>query len=63
MRQTFIDKYGVENPFQSKEIKKKIVESNRKNLGVDYPSQSEKVRNKIIERNRERWGCDWAVGS
>lgn len=43
---TCLEKYGVENPYQSEENKKKIRETNLKRLGVEYPGQSKKCVDK-----------------
>lgn len=39
-------KYGVENPFQRKDIQEKIKKTNLKKHGVEYAQQSESIRKK-----------------
>ncbi|MCD8211780.1 MAG: hypothetical protein LUC17_01980 [Oscillospiraceae bacterium] len=46
-KQTCIERYGVENPFQSEEIKEKIKETNLKNYGVENPMQNPEIADKI----------------
>jgi len=55
---TFIEKYGVPNPQNNKEIKDKIKATNLKKYGTEYTFQSEKVKDKIKETNLERYGCE-----
>ena len=57
-RKTTFEKYGLENVFQSNEIKDKIVETNNEKYGVDYPSQSEEIRKKIVQSNINNFGVD-----
>ena len=53
------EKYGVENVFESDEIKEKIRESNRKKLGVDYPMQSKDVRDKSKKTCLDKYGVEY----
>ena len=56
-----LEKYGVENPFQSEEVKQKIRETNREKYGVENPFQSEEVKQKIKETNLERRGVEYPL--
>ena len=56
MKATFLEIYGYENPFQSDEIKKKIVESNIRIYGVAHPMMLKEQQNKAKETNLERYG-------
>ena len=58
IRQTLLTKYGVENVSQIEEVKKKKVETTRKNLGVDNPFRSEEVKKKIRETLIQKFGVD-----
>lgn len=53
-KQTCLEKYGVENPFQALEVKNKIKNVVKEKYGVDNISQSDsnkiKVRNTMIEK-------------
>lgn len=71
MKQTMLDKYGVENPSQVREFRDKavarikekqdVIQSKRRKTmveryGVEYPMQSEELKEKIAETNRDRYG-------
>ena len=49
IKQTCLEKYGVENPSQSEKVKEKFKETNIKRFGVENPAQSEKVKEKYKE--------------
>lgn len=48
---TNIEKFGVENPFQSKEIKSKILVSNQERYRVNYYQQSEEGRKRLSDNS------------
>jgi DNA-binding cell septation regulator SpoVG len=48
-KQTCIEKYGVDNPNKSKEIREKINKTILKKYGVSNISQNEEIKKKIIE--------------
>jgi len=56
--QTNIDKYGVENVFQSEEVKEKIKETNFKRYGVSHPMQSDEVKEKTKQTIKKKYGVD-----
>ncbi|MGI0075915.1 MAG: DUF7487 domain-containing protein [Nitrosopumilaceae archaeon] len=58
IKQTNLERYGAENPFQLKEIQDKIKQTNLKKYGVDNPLKSEKVKEKIKQTNLERYGAE-----
>jgi hypothetical protein len=71
MKATMLERYGVENPFQSEEIKKKVYtpENNAKRTkaiqtavqekyGVNNVFQLEDVKDRIKKLNQERYGVD-----
>ncbi len=60
---TCIEKYGVENPFQSDDVKQKIAQTNIERYGYAFSMQNEDVKKKAIETNRTRYGCDYASQS
>ena len=43
-KQTWLEKYGVENPFQNKEVQEKIKQTNLEKYGVEHISQSKKSK-------------------
>ena len=49
-------KWGVNNPFQSEEVKEKIKETLLDNYGVEHPMLLECTKNKIKETCLERYG-------
>lgn len=53
-KKTSLEKYGVENAFQSEEIKEKIRETNLERYGVDNPSKSEEIKKKIISNKNPK---------
>jgi hypothetical protein len=57
-KETNLQKYGCENPFQSEESKVKIKETNLIKYGVEYPTQSEYIRGKIKQISIERYGVE-----
>ena len=57
-KKTCIDKYGVENSFQDKNVKDKIKETNLERYGVENVSQLQDIQNKKKETNIERYGVE-----
>jgi hypothetical protein len=51
-------KYGVNNPFQEKNIKNKIKKSILEKYGVEHQMHSMEVKSKIKKTNIERYGVD-----
>ncbi len=60
---TNIGKYGVKNPFESKEVKEKIKQTNIKNLGTEYPSQNTEVRDKVKKTLMDNYGVENPMNS
>ena len=58
MKDTFINKYGVENPFQADVVKEKIKKTNLERYGVEYPSQSHEIYAKITRSFIEQYGVE-----
>lgn len=56
LKKSFIDKYGVENPFQLDSVKEKIKETNLEKYGTEYASQSEEIKAKVRETCIEHYG-------
>jgi len=55
---TNLKRYGVENPFQSDEVKHQIIQTNRKRYGVDHPMHSDVIREKTKATNLKRYGVE-----
>ena len=56
-RQTFVDKYGVENPMHIDDVKKKIKNTCLVRYGVTNPRQLQSVVDKARETNLKRYGA------
>lgn len=57
-KETFVKKYGVDNPSKSLKIKKKKENTCLNNYGVKNPSQAKEVRDKKQKTCRERFGVN-----
>ena len=55
-KRTCLEKYGVENPFQSKEIQEKCKQTCLSNHGVEWSLQSPEIRKKGKETKKEKYG-------
>lgn len=56
---TMLEKYGVENCSQVKEIHEKKMQTCLKNNGTNYPSQNKKIKLKMEMTNIERYGVKY----
>nr|DAK83633.1 MAG TPA: endonuclease-like protein [Caudoviricetes sp.] len=56
-------KFGVCNPFQLDEVKKKSKKTCLERFGVENPAQSEEVKKKTEQTNFERYGNKYAIAS
>ena len=61
--QTLLEKYGVTNPSQSKEVKAKKRATTLKNHGVEYPAQSKEIRAKQQATTIKSHGVAFAMQS
>lgn len=57
-KQTFIERYSVDNPAKSEEVKNKIKSTNIKKYGVSVAAKNESVKQKQRETIKERYGND-----
>lgn len=55
-KQTFLKKYGVDNPLKSKTIQEKIKNTNIEKYGFDNARKNPEIGKKIIETNLNRYG-------
>ena len=62
-RQTCLEKYGVENPSQSQEIRNKVKQTNLEKYGVEYPAQSQEFQNKMKQTCLEKYGVEYPLQS
>jgi len=63
IKQTNLNRYGVENVLQSKEVKDKIKQTNLERYGVEHALQSKEVKDKIKKTNLERYGVEHTLQS
>lgn len=59
IRQTCIERYGVDNIFKSKEIQRRIMERVSELYGVEHPAQSPDILNRMKITTLTRYGVDW----
>ena len=55
-KESMLNIYGVENSFQSEEVKKTIRQTNFEKYGTENPMQNEQIKNKSMETQKERYG-------
>jgi hypothetical protein len=61
MKATMLEKYGVEHPSQSQEIRDKIVSGYIAKYGVTNPSKLQEVKDKQKKTNLERYGVEYII--
>ena len=59
-KETFLRKYGVDNPAKSKEVYDKIKKTNLERYGVEHSFQSNEVKAKIKESNLAKYGVEYS---
>jgi hypothetical protein len=57
-KQTNLEKYGVENPFQSELIKEKAKQTNLEKYGVENPFQSPEVQDRYKSTMKDKYGVE-----
>ena len=63
MKQTNLEKYGVECPLASNIVKEKTKQFNLLNYGVEYYVQTDEYKEKAKSTNLERYGDEWPLAS
>lgn len=58
-KETNLEKYGVDNPFKSEEIKHKIKESCMEKYGVDHHLKNKEILEKVKKTNKEKYGVEF----
>lgn len=58
IKQTCLERYGVENPFQSLEVQEKIKSTCLEKYGVTLPRQAREIDEKIKQTCLERYGVE-----
>ena len=59
-KETFLKKYGVDNPSKSKEVYDKVRKTNLERYGVECSAQSEVVKEKIKTTNLKKYGVEYS---
>ena len=62
-KETFLKKYGVDNPAKSKEVLAKIQKTNLERYGVEYSAQSDIVKEKVKTTNLRKYGVEYSFQS
>jgi len=60
-KQSYLNKYGVDNPMKVKEIQEKVKKTNLKKYGFECSLLSDDVKNKIKKTNLERYGVEFPL--
>ena len=60
---TCLEKYRVENPYQSEQVKDKIKQTCLEKYGVENAAQSEVIKDKMKKTCLEKYGCEYALQS
>jgi hypothetical protein len=63
LKNTMIDKYGVEYAAQSEDFRNKMKSTILEKYGVEYPIQNKEIKNKIKETNLQRYGTEYGLQS
>jgi hypothetical protein len=61
IKNTMVQKYGVEYAAQSDIFKDKMKASMLEKYGVEHPNQSEEIKAKIKKTNLEKYGCEYGL--
>jgi hypothetical protein len=57
-KETCIEKWGVDNPSKSNQVKKKVIKTNIDKFGHEWATKSDDIKNKIKDKFIENWGVD-----
>ncbi|MGI0076380.1 MAG: DUF7487 domain-containing protein [Nitrosopumilaceae archaeon] len=61
IKQTNLERYGVEHPLQANEIREKYKQTMIDKYGVENPLQGESAKEKRIQTNLERYGVEYPL--
>ena len=59
-KETFLKKYGVDNPAKYKDVYEKVKKTNLERYGVEYSSQSDVVKEKVKDTNLKKYGVEYS---
>ena len=60
-KQSFVEKYGVDNPMKVKEFREKAKNTLLENYGVEIPMHNEKILKKFKETSMEKYGTEFPI--
>jgi len=63
IKNTMVEKYGVEYAAQSDVFRDKMKKSNLEKYGVEHPIQNNEIKEKTIKTNLEKYGCEYGLQS
>ena len=63
MKQTNLERYGVDVPAKNEEIKEKQLKTMNEKYGGNAPICSKEIKNKIAKTNQEKYGCASPFGN
>lgn len=63
IKNTMVEKYGVEYAAQSYIFRDKMKKSNLEKYGVEHPIQNNEIKEKTIKTNLEKYGCEYGLQS
>jgi len=63
IKQTCLDKYGVDNPLKCQTVKDKMKNTCMEKYGVEYSSQCKEIQDKVKETNMSRYGVTCGLHS
>jgi hypothetical protein len=58
-RETCIEKYGVDHPMKTENVKQSVKRTMQERFGVDHPYQSEEIMSKMRQANLEKYGVEY----
>jgi hypothetical protein len=59
VKETCIERYGIDNPLKSQEVRNKSKQTCIERYGVEHPSQSQEVKDKSKQTSIERYGVEY----
>ena len=59
-KETFLKKYGVDNPAKTREVQDKMRKTTLERYGVEHSSQSDVIKAKIKESNLDKYGVEYS---
>jgi len=60
-KETYLRKYGVDNPLKNQEIKNKVLKTNNERYGGNSPFNSQNTIDIFARNNLEKYGYEWSM--